>query len=52
MSNTDVNKVENEAENNNETKQDYIRIEKKDGNRFEQQQRWIREYQEENKDFI
>lgn len=37
--------------NNNETKQDYIRIEKKDGNRFEQQQRWIREYQEENKDF-
>lgn len=37
--------------NSNETKQDYIRIEKKDGNRLEQQQRWIREYQEENKGF-
>ena len=37
--------------NNNETKQDYIRIEKRDGGRYEQQQRWIRKYQEDNKDF-
>ena len=37
--------------NNNETIQDYIRIEKKNSGRFDQQQRWIREYQEDNKDF-
>lgn len=39
------------GKNNNETKQNYIRIEKKDGGKFDQQQRWIKEYQEDNTDF-
>lgn len=37
--------------NNSETKQDYIRIEKRDDVRNEQQQRWIKEYQENNTSF-
>lgn len=36
---------------NNETKQDYIRIEKRDDEKNEQQKRWIKEYQENNPEF-
>lgn len=37
--------------NNNETKQDYIRIEKRDDIKQEQQKRWIKDYQKDNQAF-